>query len=463
MLDLVPAVRRPDVRGALLCVGLLAAPAVASADADAYFRLFLRDGTMVACLAEYARVDDRVVCSMPLGGPEESELVSIPESRVDWPRTDEYSAALRAERYAATRGEHDFAVLSGEVAGMLNEITFTRDNAQRLAIALEARRRLSEWPREHHNYRTGDVQQILQLVDEAISDFRAAAGAQEFDLNFVANTVPSRPVALLAPPTADESLTAALALAEAAAEPAERMSLLEAVQRSLARDGTRVSASVRQRLEPRVTARLDRERKIDAGYARLAADAVGQARASAARADVRGVERVLARVRERDKTMGRHRPRHAAAILAMIQDELDAARRLRLARDRWALTRTAVRSYQRLVRQPIAELDLMARGLDDIKRLAGPASPVLAQLARRAAAASRKLGEVVPPADLAAVHGLLVSAAQLAAQAVLVRQDAVRSGAIDRAWQASSAAAGAIMLLGRARAEMAQALVPPRL
>ena len=67
----------------------------------------------------------------------------------------------------------------------------------------------------------------------------------------------------------------------------------------------------------------------------------------------------------------------------------------------------------------------------------------------------------MPPSDLAAVHALMVSAAQLAAQAVAVRRDAVTSGAMDRAWQASSAAAGALMLLDRARKDLASALVPP--
>ena len=463
MLLPAPAVRRTNVRRVLLCAVILVAAARAHAEAAPHFRLFLRDGTMVACLAEYARVDGRVVCSMPLGGPEDTELVSIPESRIDWPRTDEYAAALRATRYAETRGEHDFALLSHEVAGMLNEISYTRDNARRLAIAVDARRKLAEWPREHHNYRARDVQQIVQLVEEAISDFRAAAGAQQFDLNFVANTGLPPPVPLMPAPTADESLTAAVTLAETADDPVERISLLEAIQRSLGRAGSQVSASVRERLAPRVAARLDRERKVDDGDARLAADAAGRARARAANADVRGVERVLAQVRTRDERLGSQRPRHAAAIIATVQHELDAARRLRLARDQWALRRTALRSYQRHVRAPMAELDRMARGLDDIKRLAGPASPVLVQLARRAARASRALAQVIPPADLASIHGLLVSAAQLAGQAVQVRQDAVSTGAMDRAWQASSAAAGAMMLLGRARAEMAQALVPPSL
>jgi hypothetical protein len=144
-----------------------------------------------------------------------------------------------------------------------------------------------------------------------------------------------------------------------------------------------------------------------------------------------------------------------------VQADLDAARRLRLARDQWAIKAVAYKSYKRSVKAPLGELSLMARGLDDIKRLAGPTSPVLARLTTRAAAAVRGLGVVVPPADLASAHALMVSAAQLASQAVAARQDAVESGAMDRAWQASSAAAGALMLLDRARKDLDSALAPP--
>jgi hypothetical protein len=187
----------------------------------------------------------------------------------------------------------------------------------------------------------------------------------------------------------------------------------------------------------------------------------GRSKAAAARADVRGVERALNSIDQRDRRLGRKRPERVAAILATVQVDLDAARRLRLARDQWAVKAVAYKSYHRSVQAPLSELSLMARGLDDIKRLAGPTTPVLARLATRATVAMRGFGIVVPPTDLASVHALMVSAAQLAAQAVAVRRDAVTSGAIDRAWQASSAAAGALMLLDRARKDLESALVPP--
>ncbi len=135
---------------AVLCV-VAAAPVWA--DEPPLFRLFLRDGPVVTCLGEYARLDTHVVCSLPIDGAETTELVSLRADRVDWVRTEDYTVALRAARYAEARGEHDFAELSGDVARLLNEVGQTTDNARRLGLALEARRRLSEWPARHHNYR----------------------------------------------------------------------------------------------------------------------------------------------------------------------------------------------------------------------------------------------------------------------------------------------------------------------
>jgi hypothetical protein len=431
------------------------------ADEAPLFRLFLRDGAVVTCLGEYARLDTQVVCSLAIDGAETSELVTLRADAVDWVRTEDYTVALRAARYAEARGEHDFAELSGEVARLLNEVGQTTDSARRLGLALEARRRLADWPAHHHNYRASDVQQILQLVDDAISDFRAAAGAQQFDLALHAAIAAPVPTPLLAVPTPEEALTSAVAVANRAENVGERMTLLESIAATIARLSERLPVAVRDRLRALVGERLEEEREVDAAYSRLAADVAGRSKAAATRADVRGVERALTGIEKQDEKLGRKRPDRVAAILNTVQADLDAARRLRLARDQWAVKAVTYKSYQRSVQAPMDELSLMARGLDDIKRLAGPTAPVLERLTGRAASALRGLGVVVPPSDLAAVHALMVSAAQLAAQAVAVRREAVTSGAMDRAWQASSAAAGALMLLDRARKDLASALVPP--
>ena len=451
------------LRAGALAIAVSAAAGMAHAQELPLFRLFLTDGTVVACLGEYARVGSSVVCSLPLDQQSTTALVRLEARTVNWARSDRYAESLRASLYAQSRGERDFAELSLDVATLLNEIGHTTDNARRLGLALEARRRLAAWPAAHHNYRAADVQQILQLVDDAISDFRAAVGAQQFDLTFHATVVPEPPTPLLPVPTTEQSMSSAVRLASALPDPTERMSLLDAISTALSRPRADLPASRLAGLRRDVDVQLSAERAVDHAYTRLATEVTRRSRAAAARADVRGVERALCGIAARVRALGGKRPDRVSAILAMVQADLDAARRLRLARDQWAVKAVAYRSYRRSVAPSVGELTLMARGLDDIKRLAGPTAPVLRRLAGNAAAALRGLGVVVPPADLAAIHALFLSAAQLAGQAVTTRQEAVHSGQMDRAWAASSAAAGALMLLARAEQELTRALVPPAL
>ena len=87
----------------------LALPAGSDASETVLYRIFLTDGSTVTSYGEFARVAGRVVFSMPVGdmhsGSPELQLVSVAESNVDWARTDQYAAAVRARRYAETRGE----------------------------------------------------------------------------------------------------------------------------------------------------------------------------------------------------------------------------------------------------------------------------------------------------------------------------------------------------------------------
>jgi hypothetical protein len=113
------------------------------------------------------------------------------------------------------------------------------------------------------------------------------------------------------------------------------------------------------------------------------------------------------------------------------------------------------------VKPPLSQLDLMRTGLQDIKTLAGPDAAALARLTERASTATRGLRRVIPPPDLAAIHVLLQSACQMAEAAVQTRLQAVASGNMTTAWNASAAAAGSLMLLGRARDEIERYVAPP--
>src|SRR5205085_11583770 len=98
---------------------------------------------------------------------------------------------------------------------------------------VQARRRLSGWPRDHYGYRADDVRQVVGMLDETISELRAAAGETSFSVDLVAATADRvdvvTPPTLLAAPTAAESVAHAIAVAKVTDTPADKVSVLEAV------------------------------------------------------------------------------------------------------------------------------------------------------------------------------------------------------------------------------------------
>jgi len=138
----------------------------------------------------------------------------------------------------------------------------------------------------------------------------------------------------------------------------------------------------------------------------------------------------------------------------MLDGTLDAARRLRLARDNWASRADQVRRYRAALAEPLAIMRASRASLDQIRRLAGPSRARLARLVTGTARASRLVAAIRAPAEESAAHGLLRNAIQLASRAAESRQRAVRSGTMQLAWEASSAAAGALMLLDRASGDL---------
>src|SRR5829696_499683 len=55
------------------------------------YRVFLKDGGVLVSYGEFARVADRVVLSIPIGGTDTApvlHLISIPEKDIEWERTN---------------------------------------------------------------------------------------------------------------------------------------------------------------------------------------------------------------------------------------------------------------------------------------------------------------------------------------------------------------------------------------
>lgn len=429
-------------------------------------RVFLTDGTHLASYGEWARLDDRVIFSVPLdpaAPAPDLHIVTLPADQVDWTRTERYAEAARASHYATTRGESDFAYFSAEIARVLNDIALLPDAASRLSTAQRARQALTDWPRRHYGYRAREVREMIGLLDEVIAELRIAAGEDRFDLALVSDGPPIPDVELLPPPSQGEVAEQLLLASRLAATPAERQSLLQTLLGVLDRAVELLPEALASRLRGEASTVLAEERRLEREYGALRTSTLTAAQRHAARADVRSLERLRASVRRDDERLGRQRPESVAVLLAAVDTQLDAARRLRLAQDQWRMQIGGVRAYRRSVSSALDALHGATASLEDIRAQAGPTPRVLQTLQARLAREGTRLTALTPPTAVAPVHALLRSAWDLAASAVRLRLDAISTASLEQASHASAAAAGALMLVVRARSDLDAALKPPSL
>jgi len=453
---------------AALCLALSVTVVRAATPADdaTLVRVFLKDGNSLVSYGEPALVKDRVVFSMPTAATPNPplHLVDVPLARVDWERTTRYATAARAAHYEQYRAASDYAALSAEIARALNEVAATSDPAKRIAIVERARGTLADWPQNHYNYRSAEVRQMLSMLDEAIADLRAASGARRFDLALTAFVEPPTIVEpLLPPPTLQESIEQTLLAAKVVDNVYERTTLLATVMAAVDHAGPSLPPDWARttRLEAEVAMRA--EQRINAAYKSLTTRVTAIADYRARMADVRGLERLLQSLPQRDAVLGGKRPEVLPSLAATIEERLDAARRLQLARDRWAMRAPAFQRYQLDIAGPLAIFARLKPTLEDIKSLSGSTAASLRALERGAADILKRMAIVAPPEELVPAHALIVSAIQLAGNAAQIRREAVLAGDMTRAWNASSAAAGALMLGDKARLDIQAIVRPPQL
>ena len=439
---------------------------VPAAAADAtLFRIFLTDGTSAVSFGEYARVGDQVIFSMPVGGAPDQprlQIITLSASAVDWPRTEQYAASARYERYVATRAEDDFRLLSNEVARVLNDIALTTDPQKALAIAEQARQTLNNWPRTHYGYRQDEVREIVGLLDEAIARLRGNANTGRFDLALVASTPPTAepPVAM---PTSKDAVTQLLELSTLTTRAPDRVALLQSALTVIADPASGFSGEEALALRRSVEGQIRTEVAIDDRYARMSRRLVATAARAAARAGVADVEHVLDTIPREDGRLGGRRPEVVQSLRAAVEAQLAAARRLRLLRDQWQIRRGIYRDYEKTIESQVVQLVKAQPALDAIRHLEGPDPDRLMALRGRLSGGAERLERMHVADDLRATHELLVSAWRFAEHAVDTRYAAVTSGNVKTAWEASSAAAGALMMLTRAQQEIRTLLDPPRL
>jgi hypothetical protein len=190
---------------------------------------------------------------------------------------------------------------------------------------------------------------------------------------------------------------------------------------------------------------------------------IGQAEARARIGDVRGITRLVERLRRDDAALGRQRPDAINGAIAALEAQLDVARKLRLARDHWALRAPVLRQYGERMTTPLDILRSLEEPLQDIRELAGSTEAALAVIERQVARVSKLMATIAPPEECQTAHAVLVSAASLAGNAAKIRHEATLSADFSRARDAASAAAGALMLIAKARTEILAVFRPPQL
>lgn len=446
------------------------AATVAAPASPAWFRVFLTDGRVLSVVGEFTRVDDLVVLQVPVqrpgaGGAGETRAVSVRADAVDWTRTEAYRDALRRAQFERAGGERAYAAFTEEVAATLRDVALLPDPLERIRRLEAARADLARWPAAHHGYRASDVAQTLSVVDDLLNGMRAAVGQQAFTLALTtgpAATPEPAPAPLLPPPTLQDLVAQALGLAPHVADPAERVLLLQSAQ-ALLDDAPDVDRRWARTTRRQIHRQIRREEDVTRRYARLRTWMLGATTRLLAVADVRGLMRVREEIVARDVKLKTQRPAEVASMLATLDTRLDTARRHRLLLERWAERRPALDAYVAAVAPHLEVSAPLPRALEDVKALSGPDASLLSQAEAALLAAASDARRVQTPDEARATQQIWQSAQQLASRALAARRAAVRSGDLDEAWQASAAAAGALMLLQQLRADVPALARPPAL
>jgi hypothetical protein len=452
---------------AIAAVALIVPVRCARAGDDATrLRVFLTDGTSLVSYGEPARVGDRVIFSIPTASTPNPplHLVDLPALRVDWDRTNRYGESARAAHYVETQAETDYLALSNDIVQALNDVAQATEPASRLAIVERARRTLAAWPSNHYNFRQVEVRQMVSMLDDAISDLRAAAAPSRFDLSLAAFLdPPTIPEPLLPLPGVKESIEQLLNAARVVDTSIERESLLVTAMAAIDRDTDALPADWAASTRADTAAAIQTEVRLDRAYQSLTARTMTVVNRRARLIDVRGIERLLRGIPQRDAALGARRPDAVRALVEAVQAKLDLARQVQLARDRWAMRAPAFRRYRVAIRAPLDLFGGLKPALENIKSLSGSTSATLTATERGVSRIVKLASAVHPPQELAAAHALLISAVQMARTAAQIRREATLAGDIARAWDASSAAAGALMLGAKARSDIQALLRPPQL
>ena len=409
-------------------VALLSTSALAAAaDDGVLLRVFLTDGTSIVSYGEPARAGDRVVFSMPTSTTPNPPLilVNLPIARVDWERTTRYSAAARATRYVQTQADADYAQLTNDVATTLNDVAHAATPTERLQIVERARKALAEWPETHFNFRRS--RSAADADDARRGDCGSAGGDRARPLYLVAVGVRRRGGAGRAAAAARRRRKKRSSRCWRRPGPPKARSIAQRCcqprsARSTATGRCCRPTGQRRRARPRRLA-VRSEVRIDQNYRALTADTMLLANhrhaASETSAASSGCWRRSSFAMRRS---GGKRPDAVNALVEAVEAKLDAARRLRLARDRYDLRVPVLARYWLAIKAPMDLFAQLRPSLEAVKALSGSTPATLADIAAERGADSARS----PPRSCRRRKWLRrtrcsISAAQLGGNAAAIR------------------------------------------
>jgi len=431
----------------------------AAIDPGPIFHVFLTDGRTLASYGETAMLGDRVIFTLVIGDgglKTEYQLMSLPASSVDVDRTTRYRDAARASRYAATRGEADYAAITSEVSRSLEQLTKIEDRKARLAAAEEARHRLVTWSQENYRYRAKDIQVLAGLFDDVITELRVAAGQPQISMDLVAGTPEEVRDPVRRQPTLRESIEQALVAASVADVVSDRYAVLRTAAAMAASDPNAGD------LAAELSRRFDDQQAQDRAVAGLRTDTLARAQAALGRGDITEADAIRADAAARAVTLAPGRDQDVQSLMSELDEMVERTRVHRAALDRYAIMRPRLLAYERELRPLLSALDAAAPVL---KAIVGMRGPEFAKLERTASSLGRldlRFAVVSTPEDLVDVHATFVSALHLAREAC--RRRALALAANDRTLglEASASASGAMMLVDQARQNLVRRLYPPK-
>ena len=449
------------MRALVLAAVMLAGGVRAGAETTApVFRVFLKDGTALACWGEYAEVGDTLVLTIPVGAGSRRtyEFLSLPVSSVDMTKTERYAEAVRAAQFAATRGAAEYAELRDRLARQLAAIPLLPDSGERMAAAESARQQLLDWANTSHGYRAREVHQLLQQFESTIIALRVAAGESRFSINLTAGVVPPPPPRLRAAPGAGETVALALRAAAATDDEEVRKAILKRARAAAAllpgESGTALRTAVANRMAA--------EARVDNLYRWLRMDVTRHAARAVDQGDARAVDALRERISTTDRRWGRQRSGQVTGLLASLDAYYAAAAEHRLVLDQWESVRLELVAYQHQVAPLIAALDRVRPTLAAIKDLASTPMTDLVRVQEETQAMVMSFGRIAAPSGAAGAHALLAQAIERTDFAVRARHNAVETRQLTVARDAAAAAGEARARLSDAKAALSALLRPPK-